>query len=105
MDDAVRAELDRIHDEDNRQNHRIEDLEESVKSFQEIAMSVQRLAINMENMIVEQKKQGEKLARIEAEPAERWNSARRTAFTTIISVIAGAMATGLIVFVAQNIGG
>ena len=31
MDEAVKAELARLRDEDNRQNHRIDDLEQSVK--------------------------------------------------------------------------
>ena len=30
MDEAVKSELARLRDEDNRQNHRIDDLEQSV---------------------------------------------------------------------------
>ncbi|KLU68251.1 MAG: hypothetical protein RHS_5932 [Robinsoniella sp. RHS] len=81
--------------------HRTTDLEEQQKSIQELAMSVKELALNMKTMMEEQKKQGERLQKLENEPAERWNSAKKTAFTTIVSVISGALATGLIFMVAQ----
>ena len=79
----------RIEMEDNRQTKRIDLLE--------------KLAINMENMLQEQKDQGARLQKLENEPAERWNSAKKTAFTTIISVMAGALATGVIMMIAQYI--
>ena len=40
MDEAVKAELARLRDEDNRQNHRIDDLEQSVKAIQDLTISV-----------------------------------------------------------------
>ena len=49
----------------------------------------------------EQKDQGSRLDTLEREPAERWNSAKRTAFTTVVSVVAGALATGLLIMVGQ----
>ena len=57
----------------------------------------------MERMAKEQEKQGERLKKLEDEPAERWNSAKKTAFTTIVSVVAGALATGLIMVLVQYI--
>lgn len=44
MDEAVKAELARLRDEDNRQNHRIDDLEQSVKGIQDLTISVHALA-------------------------------------------------------------
>ena len=77
--------------------------EEQSKVIQELVLSVKELALNMKNMIAEQEKQGRRLQALENEPAERWNSAKKTAFTTIVSVIAGALATSLIVMLAQYI--
>ncbi len=54
-------------------------------------------------MLEEQSMQGERLKKLEDEPAERWNSAKKTAFTTIISVVAGALATGLIFMIASQL--
>ena len=93
----------RIEMEDNRQNKRIDLLEESVRQNASLVASVEKLAINMENMLQEQKDQGARLQKLENEPAERWNSAKKTAFTTIISVMAGALATGVIMMIAQYI--
>lgn len=81
--------------------HRADDLEEQNKTIQELAISVKELAINMRSMMQEQKDQGSRLDTLEREPAERWNSAKRTAFTTVVSVVAGALATGLLIMVGQ----
>lgn len=81
--------------------HRATDLEEQNKTIQELALSVKELAINMRSMMEEQKEQGGRLDALEREPAERWNSAKRSAFTTIVSVVAGALATGLLIMIGQ----
>ena len=51
----------RIDAENTRQNRRIEALEQSVDRFGRIASSVERLATNMEGMLKEQERQGERL--------------------------------------------
>lgn len=61
----------RIDAENNRQNHRIDNLEASVKEFGAISKSVERLAVSMENMTEEQKKQGARLDKIEEKPQKR----------------------------------
>ena len=66
-------------------------------------MSVRELALNMKNMMEEQKSQGARLEKLENEPAERWNSAKKTAFTAIISTLAGGLAVGLIMMIAQYV--
>lgn len=83
--------------------HRTEDLEGQNKTIQDLAMSVKELALNMKNMMEEQKRQGERLLKLEQEPAERWNSAKKTAFTAIISTLAGALATGALMALTQFI--
>lgn len=83
--------------------HRIKDLEEESKQMHDLVLSVNKLAINMESMLSELKDQSARLQKLENEPAERWNSAKKTAFTTIISVMAGALATGVIMMIAQYI--
>ena len=61
MDETVRAELERIHDEDKRQNKRLDAVEESVKEIHDISRAVDRLATNMEHMLREQISLGERL--------------------------------------------
>ena len=83
--------------------HRVKDLEEMQQSMNNLIRSVDKLAYNMEGMLKEQKEQGERLKKLESEPAEHWSSMKRTAFTTIVSVIAGALATGFLLMIAQNL--
>ncbi len=102
MEEVVKEALERIHDEDRRQNHRLDELEQVIKSMQEITNSVQELAINMKHMAEEQIKQGEKLDQLEKSPVESFKAAKRTALSTIIGIIAGAATTGLIHLIVQN---
>ena len=83
--------------------HRTKDLEEQNTVILELALSVRELALNMKNMMEEQKSQGARLEKLENEPAERWNSAKKTAFTAIISTLAGGLAVGLIMMIAQYV--
>ena len=71
MEDCIaRAEHEefakRMDAENTRQNRRIEALEQSVDRFGRIASSVERLATNMEGMLKEQERQGERLDKLEA---------------------------------------
>ena len=95
MDELTKAELNRIHDEDNRQNHRLDKLESSLEEIRKISASVERLAVTMENMLLEQKKQGDRLDELENKPAEAWTTMQKTIFTTICAAMAGAVAYGL----------
>jgi hypothetical protein len=87
------------------ENHevRIDNLEKTADSLQKVtntiydlASSVDKLAINMENMLAEQRHQGERIKALESEPTNQWNTIKQTTITSIISVIAGALAVGLV---------
>ena len=82
-------------------NKRIADLEEQQQRIQDLTLSVQELAISVRNMVEVQKEHSDKLAELEARPAQNWNTMTRTAFTTIISAIAGALALALVNSVAH----
>ena len=43
------------------------------------------------------------MEKLENEPAEQWNSAKKTAFTAIISTLAGGLAVGLIMLIAHTV--
>lgn len=102
-DEEVAVKLEGHDHEIGSLKHRMEEQEEQNKVIQDLVMSVQKLALTMEAMVKEQSMQGERLKKLEDEPAERWNSAKKTAFTTIISVVAGALATGLIFMIASQL--
>ena len=76
-------------------------LEKNISEIHTLSRSVSKLADNMERMLEEQRKQREDIDALKNEPAERWSSMKRTAFTTIVSVIAGALAVGLVGIIAN----
>ena len=102
-DEEIAVKLAEYGKEIGSLKHRAPDLEEQNKTIQELVLSVKELAINMRSMMEEQKDQGSRLDTLEREPAERWNSAKRTAFTTVVSVVAGALATGLLIMIGQYV--
>lgn len=83
--------------------HRMEEQEEQSKAINDLVLSVQKLALNMEAMIKQQQNQNERLAKLEQEPAKQWSNMKRTIFNTIVGAGAGAFATGVIYTMAQYI--
>ena len=95
MDDQTisRAEHEefckRMEEEHARVNKRLISLEENNKQITEIAISVKELAINMNQISCELKKQGTKLESFEARDGEKWRKAVSYILTTIAGIILG----------------
>ena len=86
---SMDAENKRLEDENNRQNHRLEILEETVKQDASISTSVEKLALNMENMLKEQVSQGKRLETLESRDGDMWRKAVGYAVTAIIGIVLG----------------
>lgn len=86
----------RMEEEHNRQNKRIELLEEQTKQVTEIALSVRELAQSIKQMAETQKEQGEKLEKLESRDGEMWRKVTGYIITAIIGIVIG--------FVFQQIG-
>ena len=80
-----RERMARIEDEDRRQNHRIEKLENVVSSLNDLTASVREMAVTLGGMQKELEKQGKRLEVIEAEPGDKWHKATWTIVTVIIT--------------------
>ena len=100
--EALVVELERIRDEDDRQNKRIAVIEEDTKAIHKLTASIEKLVIQMQDMLSEQKKQGERIRRLEEEPGNAWNEVKKKAIDTVVGLVVGALATGLIYMIAQN---
>lgn len=92
----VQTNIQRLEEEDKRQNHRIDDMEEDIKHTNSLATSVERLAVNMESMLKEQEKQGKRLEFLEKRDGEKWRKVVETIITVAVS--------GVIGFILANIG-
>lgn len=86
---SMESENKRLEEENDRQNHRLNALEETVKQVAAISTSVEKLALNMENMLKEQVSQGQRLATLENRDGEMWRKAVGYVVTTIISIVVG----------------
>ena len=85
--DLMESENGRLKEENDRQNHRIAILEESVKEISNLAASTEKLAANMENMLKVQERQSKRLDQIEGRDGEKWRKAMAYIGTTILGAV------------------
>lgn len=90
---SMESENKRLEDENNRQNKRLDALEESVKLVAAINTSVEKLAVNMENMLSEQISQGKRLDTLEGRDGDKWRSMVSYVATSVISILLGYLFT------------
>ena len=83
----------KIDAEEERQNRRIALLEENIREINTLTVSVEKMAVNMGNMLDELKRQGERLGKLEQEPAETSRQIKLAIITSIIGTVVGAVAT------------
>ena len=78
-----------MEEEHKRQDRRIELLEENMKRLEGLSTSIEKLALNMENMLKEQMKQGERLEVLENRDGEMWRKIVGYAITAAIGILIG----------------
>ena len=83
------AENKRLEDENTRQNHRLDNLEESVRQIGMLTTSVEKLAVNMGVMVEEQKKFGERLSALEGQDGKKWRAAVIKGIEVIVAAAVG----------------
>ena len=88
----------RMKDEKIEQDRRITALEENVQQINILVVSIEKMEVNMEHMLEEQKRQGERLEKLEAEPAEANKQIKMAIITTIVGLIVGFFGMHFLVF-------
>lgn len=86
----------RIEAENERQNKRIELLEETTRQIGDLTISVEKMAMSMEAMVAEQAKQGERLELLEKEPAKKWKDSTRALFNAFLGALGAGVAVVLV---------
>ena len=79
----------RLEAEDGRLNKRLSIVEEDLKNIKALTASVEKLAVNMENMMKIQEKQGKRLETLENRDGEMWRKVVGYVLTAVISVVVG----------------
>lgn len=83
----------RMEDEHERTNARLKRLEENDKSNNKLLVSIEKMAINMENMQKEQSNQGKRLEVLENRDGQMWRKVSSHAVTVIIGLVLGYIFT------------
>lgn len=83
----------RMEDEHARQNHRISLLEKATEQNNKLLVSVEKLALNMENMQKELKDQGKRVEILESRDGEMWRKAIGYVVAAIIGAVIGFVFT------------
>lgn len=83
-------------------NHRSTDLWEQLQDLAVLTTTVTEIALTLKNMQGAQERIFKRLEELEAQPAEKWNTATKTALTAIVGTIAGALAVGIVQMIANN---
>lgn len=79
----------RIEDEEHRQNRRLDIVEGNVSELMKLTASIERLATNMENMVKEQERQGDRLETLESRDGKKWRQVSGYVITTIVGIVIG----------------
>lgn len=79
----------RMEAEHGRQNHRIQELEDNVKQIAALTTAVEKMAVNMEQMLNEQRSQGSRLEELESRDGEMWRKITGYIATAIIGIVLG----------------
>jgi uncharacterized protein YoxC len=95
MDDIERTVIE-LDQRSKSNTKRLDRLEKTTEAVQELATSVKLMAQSLDNMADEQKRQGERLEKLEQQPADRWNTIIKTMLAAVVSALAGGFAAMLI---------
>lgn len=90
---SMESENKRLEEENDRQNHRLNALEKTIEQIGAISTSVEKLALNMENMLKEQVSQGKRLETLESRDGDMWRKAVSHVITVVIGVVVGYVFT------------
>lgn len=85
----------RLEEENRRQDKRIELLEENTKRIETLNGTIGKLAANMEGMLKEQLRQGQRLELLESRDGELWRKVVSYAVTAIVGIAIGFVAKQL----------
>ncbi len=89
---------ERMDAENTRQNKRLDLLEKNANHITDLTVSVEKIAVNMSNMLEELRNQGERLEALENEPVETYKQIRTTIIASLIGTVVGSVATAITMF-------
>ncbi len=95
-EEQVAAYFARDKERIDEHERRLDEVERKQEDINKLTLSVTKLATNMEYMVAEQKEQGKRLQRLEAEPADNAKYLRRTIISCVLTAVASAVVGALL---------
>lgn len=83
----------RMEDEHKRTNHRLSELEETVRQIGELTASVEKLAQSVQQMARSQSRQEDRLELLEGRDGEMWRKVTGYIVTSIVGIVLGYIFT------------
>lgn len=83
----------RMEDEHKRTNHRLSELEETVRQIGELTASVEKLAQSVQQMARSQRRQEDRLELLEGRDGEMWRKVTGYVITAVIGIVVGYIFT------------
>ena len=100
-DEQVAVSLAELNEKCVSFNDRLEKQEDERKTIRELVVQIKTMAVNMQYMIEEQKKLGERLNSLEKQPASNWEKIKATAISTVVSTIVASIVVVLVIAIAN----
>lgn len=72
---------------------RIKKAEDTINEIRNLNVSVAKMAANMDSMLEEQKKQSDRLEKLELIPSQNWQSLVRSILTGVVGILIGYIFT------------
>lgn len=91
----METENKRLEDENNRQNKRLEILEDNSKELSSLAASTEKLALSIESMAKEQESQGSRLKTLEGRDGKMWRKVVEYAVMAVVGAMIAFMLAGI----------
>ena len=82
----------RMEEEHHRQNSRITDMEENFRQIHELTISIERMTLNVESVVKELKRQGDRLETLEGRDGDMWRNTIRYVTTACLGIVIGYIA-------------
>lgn len=93
--ETMRAENKRMEDENNRQNKRLDIIEHSMREFQRVQTSMEKMETIMESTLKEIEKQGKRIENLESRDGEMWRKVIGYTATAIVGIAIGVVSRQL----------
>jgi len=90
------ADKRRIEEQEKRQDERLLKLEEGQEAIHSLIATVGKMAVSIESMAKELKRQGDDISDIKKKPAEKWEK--------FCWVLGTALVTGIIAYIMKAVG-